>query len=276
MTAALDRWRRDLAGRAIPESILDAAPASPYGFPQEIFRRRAEQAASRTTPTTQRAAEALPGGGTVLDVGCGTGATSARVASRASRVIGVDRSAEMLEAFREAITAAGGTPETSRGGWPDAAATTPRADVVVCGHVLYDVQELGPFVRALDDRARSRVVVELTDRHPLAWMNDLWLRFHGVRFPEGPTADDAHAAMRELGVEARREDRVDEGWRTGFDRRADAVALIRTRLCLADRRDAEIADALGDRLRERGGGWSAGPPEQSVATLWWDVARQPG
>jgi hypothetical protein len=58
----------------------------------------------------------------------------------------------------------------------------------------------------------------------------------------------------------------------GLPTRQDAVAMIRRRLCLSTERDAEVADALGDRLREEEGGWSAGPATQSVVTLWWDAA----
>jgi len=39
-------------------------------------------------------------GGAVLDVGCGTGATTAAVATRATRAVGVDISATMIEAAR--------------------------------------------------------------------------------------------------------------------------------------------------------------------------------
>jgi hypothetical protein len=49
------------------------------------------------------------------------------------------------------------------------------------------------------------------------------------------------------------------------------VALVRRRLCLRPERDDEVVDALGPRLRERDGRWSAGPGDQTVATLWWDV-----
>ena len=37
-------------------------------------------------------------------------------------------------------------------------------------------------------------------------------------------------------------------------------------------RDAEIADALGGRLRETDGLWDVGPEERTVVTLWWDPA----
>jgi SAM-dependent methyltransferase len=269
---ALPGWRRQLSARAVPPAILAGAPESPWGFPPELFRRRAElaTAVAEPTPTTRRAMEALPPGGTVLDVGVGGGATSLPLAGRAATIVGVDGQADMLESFAAAARAAGVAPVTVEGSWPGVSDRASVADVAVCGHVLYNVPDLGPFVRALDAHARVRVVVELTERHPLVWLNDLWERFHGVRFPDGPTADDAVDALRETGIAPEREQRTDLAAAGGFARRQDAVHLVRKRLCLPAERDAEIEDALGERLRERDGLWSAGPAAQVVVTLWWD------
>ncbi|HXF35789.1 MAG TPA: methyltransferase domain-containing protein [Actinomycetota bacterium] len=269
---AVERWAEELRGWAIPEEILAAAPEPPYGFPAEPFRRRAEAARrADPSPTALRALEALPEGGTVLDVGCGAGATSLPLARRAGRIVGVDASPEMLERFREQAAEAGVPAEAVQGTWPDVAHRVEAADVVVCGHVLYNVQDLAPFVDALGDRVRRRVVCEITERHPWAWMAGLWLRFHGLPRPAGPTADDAEAALRELGIDVRREDHLLPPTPAGFERKEDAVALIRRRLCLGLERDPEVEKALGEWLREREGLWSAGPDRQVVVTLWWDV-----
>jgi SAM-dependent methyltransferase len=266
----LDRWRDDLAAWAIPDAILDAAPESPWGLPPELFRRRAEETVgNEPSVLTVRALEALPDRGTVIDVGVGGGATSLPLASRASRITGVDGSDAMLASFGEAGRGAGVETVGTHGTWPDVAAEVEAADVVVCGHVLYNVPALEPFARASTDHARRRVVVEITSTHPLAWMADLWMRFHGLERPKGPTADDAEAALRELGLEVGREDREAEPRSGGFERRADAVALVRRRLCLPPDRDDEIARWLGDRLVERRGLWSAGPPAQRIVTMWW-------
>ena len=184
-TAAV-RWRRDLAAWAIPEPILAAAPEDPYRFPSELFRRRAARASAGVdppTPTTERALEALPEGGTVLDVGCGSGATSLPLVGHVATITGVDESARMLAAFSSAAAEAGVASATVEGRWPDMAADVDVADVVCSGHVLYNVPELGPFALALDGHARRRVVVELTERHPWAWMGDLWIRFHDLERP---------------------------------------------------------------------------------------------
>jgi SAM-dependent methyltransferase len=273
MSSATERWAEALRSWAIPDPILEAAPESPYGFPVELFRRRAEAVlGAAPTPTTSRALEALPARGTVLDVGAGGGSTSLGLAGRAAKIVAVDQSGSMLEAFAEAAGAAAVPASTIEGTWPEIAPLAPVCDVVVCGHVLYNVQDAAPFVTALDARAGRRVVVELTGEHPWAWMNDLWRRFHELARPSRPTAEDAIDVVREAGLDARTEAREVEAGRSGFDRRDDAVALVRRRLCLPAERDHEVEEALGDRLRERDGLWSAGPERTRIVTIWWDAA----
>lgn len=274
---ALEDWSTALRAWTIPQAILEAAPESPYGFPPELFARRAVTAADRSevTPTTRVALEALHEGGEVLDVGVGGGATSIPLAGRAGLIVGVDGSAELLTSFRSSAAEAGVRSEIVLGTWPEVADEVRPVDVAVCGHVLYNVWELAPFVEALDRRARTRVVLELTDRHPLAWMHDLWETFHRLTRPQGPTAHDCEGALGELGIAPSRDERVQvgAGW---FDRRDDAVALIRRRLCLPGERDPEVAAALGDRLVKHDGLWSAGPPSGTVVTLWWDRTASDG
>ena len=272
---ALARWRELLAAMAIPEGILSAAPETPWGYPTEPFRRRVEATRRDSSALVERALEALPEGGTVLDVGCGGGATSLPLAGRASRITGVDQSEGMLSSFGGSATEARVEAVTVQGAWPDVAGEVEPADVVVCGHVFYNVGEIEPFVRALTEHARRRVVVEITGAHPLAWMTDLWRSFHGFDRSPGPTADDAEAALRELGLDVGREDRDIAPRSGGFERREDAVALVRRRLCLPADRDTEIAEALGDRLTERDGSWSAGPASQPIVTLWWAGSADP-
>jgi hypothetical protein len=140
--------------------------------------------------------------------------------------------------------------------------------VVVCHHVLYNVPDLEPFAAALTDHARRRVVAELTDRHPLVGLAPLWRRFHGLERPAGPTADDAAAALRALGLDLERQDWEADA-RLGFDRLEDLVAFTRRRLCLPADRDAEVAEALLEAgTRQVGGVWVGAGPRR-LATLSW-------
>jgi SAM-dependent methyltransferase len=243
-------WRDAMREWAIPDAILSAAPESPWGFPVELFRSRAELATpGDLTFANRRARDALPKGGTVLDVGAGAGAASLPLRERCSLIVGVDSSRDQLAEFRrQAIV-----------------------DVVVCNHVAYNVADLAPFALALTSRARRRVVMEITNRHPTAWMADLWWRFHALPRPVRPDADDVVAVIRGLGLKVRRHAAISPRRAGGFERREDAVAWIRRRLCLDAARDADVTAALGNRLVHDGVFWSVRPPIEPVVTLWWDV-----
>jgi len=257
---------------ALPEAILAAAPESPWGFPAEAFRTRAERATpGDRTFANRRARDALPAGGTVLDVGVGAGAASLPLAQRASLIIGVDESAAMLSEFRRQARRLHVHARTIKGQWPAMARRAAVADVVVCNHVAYNVADLAPFAQALNGHARRRVVIEITRRHPTAWMADLWSRFHGLSRPAHPDASDAVSVLRGLGLPVHRHTALSPRGAGGFARREDAVAWIRRRLCLGAERDDEVAAALGDRLVHEDGLWSARAPIEPLVTLWWDV-----
>lgn len=266
---ALDRWREQLEGWAIPDEIMARAPEDPWVFPAELFVAKAD-APVADTPSRIRALEALPGSGSVLDVGCGAGAASLALVPPAERLVGVDQLEGLVKEFEARAARAGVLFQGVVGSWPGVAPAVEAADVVVAHHVLFNDADLSNFVRALTSKARTRVVTELTEQHPLAWTGDLWRRFHGIDRPAGPTARDCAAALRELGVRPVVEvfDEPDVPW--GFRRREDAVAMVRRRLCLSADRDSEVEEAVGDRLVERHGFWNLNPGRK-LATVWWDA-----
>lgn len=266
---AAETWQQALAAWAIPTAILAAAPESPWGYPLARFARRADLAPIHETPSNAVARAALPASGVVLDVGCGAGTAALPLADQAGTLIGVDGVPDMLAAFETRARATGRAVQAVLGSWPAIAPETPPADVVVCNHVVYNVADLPAFAQALTAHARRRVVLELTARHPMSDINDLWLHFHGLVRPGEPTADTVVAVLRELGLAPERQD-----WSTpasepngGFAAPADLVAWTRRRLCLPAARDPEIAALLAARLADPDGTWRL--PLRSVVTLWW-------
>lgn len=259
---AAARWAEALAAWAVPQHILDAAPEGPWRFPPAVFawtRERAAAERAQVTASRRRALEALPEGGTVLDVGAGGGRASLPLAPPAGLVVTVDPSVELLAAFADAADREGIDHRSVQGQWPDTAGQVEACDVVVCHHVVYNVPDLVPFAQALTDHADRRVVVELTAEHPAMNLNDAWQQLHGLHRPTTPTADDAVAVLEEMGlhVHAERSERVNQA---GPDR-AEVLAFARRRLCVGPERDAEIDALLGPEFES---------PLRRVVTLWWD------
>lgn len=253
------RWAEALAGWAIPEEIRAQARDDPWRLSPNLFPPPDPEEAPADTPGRRRALEVLPEGGSVLDVGAGSGAASLPLAPPAAAVVAVDESEEMLAAFSARAAERGVAHDAVHGRWPDVAGSVPQADVVVSNHVFYNVPDLGAFALALTAKARRRVVVEITRRHPVTNTNPLWRHFWGLERPEGPTADDALAVLAEGGLDARSE--LDE--RPGR-RRVDEdswVAFLARRLCLPPERQPEVKEALAAYPE---------PATREFVTIWWD------
>ncbi|MDP9864621.1 MULTISPECIES: class I SAM-dependent methyltransferase [Streptosporangium] len=262
-----EQWRSDLAQWAIPDEIVARAPENPWGHSPARFAGRTDLAlAEPEGPTLARTAEALPAGGTVLDVGAGAGAASLPLAGSLGELIAVDPSADMLAELTSRADALGVPVRTVRGRWPDVAAETPVADVAVAAHVVYNVPDLAAFLTELSGHARRRVVLELTERHPMSWLTPLWEHFHGLRRPERPTAHDVIAVAEALGHEVRHE------WRPAplsrFGTLEELAESACRRLCLGQDRAAEVIAAVVELDM-----WPL--PRERWFTLWWESEGDP-
>src|SRR5262249_5798262 len=115
---------------------------------------------------------------------------------------------------------------------------------------------------------RRQVVVELTAYHPLTGLNPLWLRFHGLQRPTGPTADDAVRALRAIGLdpEVHRWTRPPAADHGSFD---DLVEVTRRRLCLPPDAAPDVAGALRELQVDPATPPDLGSSDRRVATLTW-------
>ncbi|MBI3428455.1 MAG: methyltransferase domain-containing protein [Actinobacteria bacterium] len=256
-TLESERWAQALSGWAIPSEIAEQAPENPWIHPPVLF-----QVPERIESTFSHACarEALPSGGSLLDVGCGGGIAAFAVVPPASHLFGVDHQSEMLEMFTANALSRGVSSEVFEGFWPEVAPRVPNVDVVLSHHVAYNVADIGPFLSELDSHAKLRVVIEIPTHHPLTNISDAWKYFWNLDRPTTPTAADLVDVLREIGITAQ-----SHYWSgplrdaPDFDQESE---ILRIRLCLPPGRLGEVKDFLLDHPM---------PRQRDLATIWWDV-----
>lgn len=240
--------------RGIPAEILARAPVSPWRHDPKHF---GAPAVPDDTPSRDAAlallAEPAAWPTTVLDVGCGGGSASLAVADGAGRLVGVDHDPGMLEVFSADCAARGIEHRAVLGEWPSVAEEAGLAEVVLCHHVGYNTVEFAPFLVALTMAARRGVVMELTARHPMAWLDPLWVKFHGLHRPAPATAEDAADVLTDLGLAP-----TVTRWERPARLPEDPEWVAR-RLCLPVGRAGEVADALAELP----------PRPRTAVTLTW-------
>jgi len=125
-------------------------------------------------------------GDTWLDIGAGAGRYALPIALLAREVIALDPSTGMLDALR-AQMAEFGIPNIRpvQGRWPPDTSLAvvlgpaPNADVALIAHVGYDIEEIGPFVDAMEGAARRLCVAVLMERQPASVADPFWPPVHG-------------------------------------------------------------------------------------------------
>lgn len=259
MQTANERWAAMIEGWRVPPELETGVPA---GFDVARFAAIADHAVTRDTPSRQRALQVLPEGGIVLDVGCGAGAGSLPLIPPAREVIGVDVQLGMLDAFVPRVLARGAEVTAVLDRWPAALDRVPMVDVVVSHNLVYAMSDLATFATTLSQRARHRVVLQCSDRHPLDWVRPFWRALHGLARPDGPTVHDAIAAIEEAGIDVEATHWTSPG-SLPEEPLASQLAFLRARLRVGPDRDPELQRVLEQH---------PAPAERAITTLWWDVS----
>ena len=268
-------WKAELESWAIPERIMEKADESPYGWPPELWRRRTQESRTRseTTPTTSLVTEMLGADGTLIDVGAGTGRSCLPYARAGHRVTAVEKNPGMAAGLREEANSEGLEVEVVEGAWPDAAVSTPIADVVLSSHVVYDVAEIGPFIGALGGHCRRGAVVEMTSVHPWTNMNHLYRAIHDLDRPEGPSVEDlVEVIVSELGAEVGvvRWERAPDLW---FRTWEEVLAYYGRRVAVPRARRVELRPLLEEHVVARDDRLYVEEGPRTLATLWWSPGR---
>ena len=114
-----------------------------------------------------------------LDIGAGAGRFALPLARVIREVIALDPSTGMLDGLRAGMAESGiANVRVISGRWP-ADADGLAVDVALIAHVGYDVEEIGPFLDAMEGAAGRLCVAVLMDQAPAALANPFWPEIHG-------------------------------------------------------------------------------------------------
>ncbi|HYB41898.1 MAG TPA: class I SAM-dependent methyltransferase [Candidatus Methylomirabilis sp.] len=126
-------------------------------------------------PVMHRLFDSL-GPSTVLDAACGTGRHSSYLAARGHRIVGIDRSPEMLARARTRL--AGG--DFREGALTALPAPVESVDAVVCALALVHLPEVDEAVRELARVVRPAGRVMISDVHPFLILLGWQAQFRGA------------------------------------------------------------------------------------------------
>ncbi len=146
-------------------------------------------------------------GETWIDIGAGAGRYALPIAlalaQSGGRVIALDASHGMLDALMDLQTEHGVTDvEVIESRWPPAdgsALDRIAADVALIAHVGYDIESIGPFVRAMESVARRLCVAVLMERQPSSIADACWPPVHGEARVALPALPDFVELLRARG-----------------------------------------------------------------------------
>ena len=215
-------------------------------------------------------------GDTWLDVGAGAGRFALPIARAldpsGGSVVALDVSPSMLEALEEiAEDHAIENVRTVELRWPPDGSTRDfGADVGLIAHVGYDVEEIGPFLDALEAASRRLCVALLMERVPASAADPFWPPVHGeerVALPALPdavellTARGRNPTETRIPIEPRR-----------FESREELEGFVRRQLWIAPDgpKEGRFQAALDDLTEQTADGWTLkGRSASNVGVVTW-------
>jgi SAM-dependent methyltransferase len=212
---------------------------------------------------------------TLLDVGAGAGRFALPLALRCKHVTAIEPSPSMGETLRYLAAEAGLENVTLVASPWDEAEVEP-ADVVLSAHVIYSIEDIGPFVLKLAAHARQRVCMPTFMRPPRARYNSFWPWVHGEEKQELPGAAELMQVLWELDIYPNLEMYAPIPFRP-FRNWQRALNTLRSRLGVTPdtAQDARLQQAMRELLVETSQGYSIKdlPPGRLALISWQPDAR---
>ena len=248
---ALRAWAaRVRANREQVDQFREASPADFYAPIAGLFRadpRRQDE------PTLEALRSLVLPTDTVLDIGAGGGRYALPLALVAREVIAIEPSDGMRRVLQEGTTEHGiANIRVVDGRWP-AVASGLQGDVALMSHIGYDVEDIGPFLDAMEATARRVRIAVLLSQPPPTEADRFWPAIHGVERAALPSLPEFLTLLLARGrlFEVRLVERSPQS----YEHPDQALAWLRQQLWTApgSQKDITLQRLAHDRLRERAG-----------------------
>ena len=267
LEAALTSWAdRVRANREQVEQFREASPADFYAPIAGLFRADPRR---RDEPTLEALRGLVRPDDTVVDIGAGGGRYALPLALVSREVVAIEPSAGMLRVLRESAAENGiGNVRVVDGRWPALADQT-RADVALMSHIGYDIEDIGPFLDAMERAASRLCVAVLLAQPPPTEADRLWPAIHGVERAALPSLPEFLALLLARGrlFEVQLVDRSPQS----YSEPQHALAWLRQQLWTAPDglKDGQLQTLLRERLQERDGRFALSWQPVPVGVVTW-------
>jgi CTP:molybdopterin cytidylyltransferase MocA/SAM-dependent methyltransferase len=228
-------------------------------------------------PVLDALCELAKPGETWLDIGAGAGRFALPLARVAGEVVAIEPSKGMLDVLREDMAAhkiANVRPVEGR--WP--MDDPPVGDVALIAHVGYDIEAIGPFLRAMEASARRLCVAVLMERQPASLADPFWPIVHGETRVALPALPD-FVELLEAGGRSPTVTRIEREPRV-FASREELVGFLRRQLWIADggEKERRFNEALDELIVEGpdGGFGLAGQTASPIGIVTWEPPVEGG
>ncbi len=206
----------------------------------------------------------------VIDVGAGGGRLALPLALQCRQVLAVELSPSMAAVLLQQAAEYGiNNISLVQAPWGDVEVAP--GDIALCVHVLYTIQDIGPFLRKLENHARQKVLIVLYQTAPQSQIYPLWKEVHEEERRPLPALPQLKKVLEELGIDAQIEMLPPPPSR-GFDSLEQATEELSRRLYLAhgSAKKGKLIEILPEKLEQVEGIFrirDAQPMEPAL--VWW-------
>jgi SAM-dependent methyltransferase len=206
-----------------------------------------------------------------LDIGAGGGRYALGIALAVHEVRAVEPSSGMLGVLTEGATEHGiGNVTIIRGRWPECAAAAGRAEVSLMAHVGYDIEDIGPFLDAME-AASSRLCVAVMGEGAMTTAASLfWEPIHGEPRVALPALPELLGLLLARGCLP--EVRLTSRQPPTFDSLDDLLTMARRQLWVrpgSSRDDRLVALASAAAQQRADGSWALDRSDTRIGVVTW-------